>query len=889
MKSKIKILALILTIVFSLTIFPFNRLFPAVKATYVEGEIGRNTVWTLVDSPFVISGNVTVKEGVTLTIEPGVEVRFGGKYSLIVNGTLIAKGTFTPELAKLIKFTSNSETPKLGDWGTIHLNGTGQPPSLLENCVIEYGTNGITLENGELILRSSDIHLNSENGILVLNGSITIEHYVGAVNNTASGIYICGGNAIIKNTFIASNDNGITLTGNLTSSNITITQNQISNNQHTGISLKMENYDEDNFVVTNNVLSGNYYGFYVSTNASTLITHNYIYNNNFGVFYEKGIGHKAHFNDIYGNALGMDVSANTAVDAMRNYWGDKSGPHHEMLNPYGKGNAVGGNGVNLDFIFFLTAPIDYANTPPTAVLLTDKIVVTPGQEVAFVGFDSFDEGRVDQYFFDFGDGSSTGWTTLSIFFHSYAAIGEYSASLRVMDDFGSISSPASINIHVANLPSLDVELTPSSNKVPCSGEISVTAYVSSGGTPVEGANVTFFSIKGGIFVSKSGLTNSSGYFVTSFMAPDVTDITDVRIIARASKNEFADGSDHQYLTVLPPLTVDVTSDSSKVLSEGTSMVSVYVSWVGAPVQGATVTLSSTSGSFTESEKVTDSSGKAVFTFNAPQTSEEIVATIVARASKVGYADGVGQTFITITPKMLNVVVNVERNVTVSEELVRITVHVEYDGASVQEANVTVSADAGKISPTSAYTDSYGDAVFNFTAPQVEQETNIIITASVSKIGYATNTSTLTLTTRPGNLTIEIVPSTYSVAPGKTVDIVVRVKCDGRPVANASVTAAASAGTLTPQSSGTDADGYCVFSLLAPDTSETIMVTVNATKYGYVGSSTSVSLTVVPEAGIPWITVLLILIPVLLVVVVVILVKFGVISVSFGEGESGSVS
>jgi hypothetical protein len=69
-----------------------------------------------------------------------------------------------------------------------------------------------------------------------------------------------------------------------------------------------------------------------------------------------------------------------------------------------------------------------------------------------------------------------------------------------------------------------------------------------------------------------------------------------------------------------------------------------------------------------------------------------------------------------------------------------------------------------------------------------------------------------------------------------------------------------------------------------------MVTVNATKFGYVASPTGVSLTVIPETGgMPWLTILLVLIPVLLVVVIVVLVKLGVIQVSFGGEEEGSVS
>ncbi|MEM3839817.1 MAG: NosD domain-containing protein [Candidatus Bathyarchaeia archaeon] len=888
-----KILASILIIVFSLSIFPFNMLFPAVKATYFEGEITVDTVWTLVDSPFILSGNVTVHEGVTLTIEPGVEVRFGGKFSVIVYGRLIAKGS--TEFNRLIKFTSNKETPGPGDWGALYFNGTGQPSSLLENCIIEYGSSGVTIAGGELTVQSSVIRFNSGNGVMVLNGSVTIGHENLICNNTASGIYIFGGNVTVEANIIESNGDGITLAGNLTTFEINITRNNISLNEKSGISLVMEDYNPDYLIIRNNTVSSNYYGFYVATNASTVITRNYIISNEVGVFYESGHGHEAHFNDIFGNGLGMDVSATASVNATRNYWGDPSGPYHEGLNPNGRGNPVGGDGVNLDFIFFLTAPIDYVNRLPKAVLWADKIRVAPGDEVAFIGFDSSDDGRVDQYRYNFGDGHDTGWTTLSIFFHTYTTVGNYIVRLWVMDDFGEVSSQASITVSVVSLQSLNLELIQGDNKVPSGGEVPIMARVLQGGNPVSGANVTFFSIKGGSFEPLYGLTNSSGYVTTFFKAPSVEEITDVRIIARASKSGFADGSCHQYLTVLPPLSVMVEAQPSRVLSGENSTISVHVSWVGYPIEGANVTLSSTNGgSFAEPSKLTDSNGRASFYFTAPQTSEEIITTIVAHVSKAGFADGEGQTNITIAPKMFQIEITAERDTTVSEETVTITVHVEHNGFYVQEANVTLSATAGTISPPYNFTDSYGNAIFRFTTPPVPEETNITITATVSKEGFATNTTSLMLTAKPGVLTISVITGAYSVPSESPVEIHVYVTCNGRPVAAANVTVALSAGTLASQSCLTDANGYCVFSILTPraDATMDLVVTVSAEKFGYTCQPIYVPLTVVPPAGggIPWFTILLVLIPVLLVVVIVVLVKLGVIQVSFGgEEEEGSVS
>jgi hypothetical protein len=56
------------------------------------GIIGSDTTWTLANSPYNITGNILVNNGVTLTIEPGVTVNLNGFY-ILVNGTLQARGT----------------------------------------------------------------------------------------------------------------------------------------------------------------------------------------------------------------------------------------------------------------------------------------------------------------------------------------------------------------------------------------------------------------------------------------------------------------------------------------------------------------------------------------------------------------------------------------------------------------------------------------------------------------------------------------------------------------------------------------------------------------------------------------------------------------------------
>jgi len=59
--------------------------------TEVSGSVSGR--WSLSGSPYAVVGEVTVATGETLVIEPGVEVRFRGRYHFFVNGLLKAVGT----------------------------------------------------------------------------------------------------------------------------------------------------------------------------------------------------------------------------------------------------------------------------------------------------------------------------------------------------------------------------------------------------------------------------------------------------------------------------------------------------------------------------------------------------------------------------------------------------------------------------------------------------------------------------------------------------------------------------------------------------------------------------------------------------------------------------
>ena len=848
MKSKSKVIALTLVVIFSLAIFPLNGLLPTVGATYVEGEITMDTVWTLVDSPFILSGNVTVREGATLTIEPGVEVRFGGRFSIIINGRLIAKGT--SEFNRLIKFTSNKETPKPGDWGTLYFNGTGQSPSLLENCILEYAASGITIADGEITIRSSVIRLNSENGVMALNGSATIGHNNLIYNNTASGVYISGGNVTVRANNVTFNGEGITLTGNLTTSNINITQNILAYNTY-GINLDME--DNGNIVIEENKVHSNGYGFYVSAN-NTFITRNYIYNNSeAGIFYGQG-SHKAHFNDIYNNTCGMEVT-DAIVDATYNYWGHWSGPYHESLNPRGKGNPVSGDAANVRFIFFLSASIDHENHPPKAVLWTDKVNVAPGQNVTFVGTNSFDEdehGRVDYYLYDFGDGG-TGWTTLSMFFHSYNWVGEYNASLQVRDDFNSTSEIALTTIRVVNLPPLEVSLTLSNYIVDYNSTVLATVYVTNGTHPAVSANVTLFAVAKGFFANLTSSTNSSGYSTIAFVAPNVKDVTDIRIIARASKNGYADGSAYNYLRVLPPLNVALEPDREKLFSEEIMTVRVNVTDAyGEPV--AYVHIRSFMNDSLIGEGLTDVNGTAIFEFTAPLVYEYSIITISVEAIKDLYARGFNACIVEVMPRELNVTVYCEAETIFSEESTSVFVFVYWNGQPVQDANVSLQVDCGYIDQAFIMTDLNGTATFAFIAPKTTVAVTANINATASKFGYVSGINRTVINILPRELDV-IIYCKEEVLSEESTSVSVFVHWRGEPVQDANVSVHVDYGGFNQAFAMTGSSGMATFNFTAPKTTvnTTANIVVTATKDGYVSGANWTVIRIMPKVLVVYVT------------------------------------
>lgn len=131
-------------------------------ATDVSGDILSDRTWTKAASPYIVKGNISVVTGVTLTIQPGVAVKFDGAYGLVIDGALIAQGT----AAENITFTTNKPGQywnyldfRAGSANAVYdASGNYVSGSILQYCLVEYAGNPVSNVYGRAAVQLTNAH-----------------------------------------------------------------------------------------------------------------------------------------------------------------------------------------------------------------------------------------------------------------------------------------------------------------------------------------------------------------------------------------------------------------------------------------------------------------------------------------------------------------------------------------------------------------------------------------------------------------------------------------------------------------------------------------------------------------------------------------------------------
>ena len=210
----------------------------------VSGQVNTNTIWKT-GITYYVTGDVTVLNGVTLTIQPGVVVKFAGGKRLIISGKLLVNGIssqpvyFTsyrddtvPAVGGDTDNTSGS-TGSRGDWGWIEFTPTSDPASMINYAVIRYGgylayyniQGNVVINDASPSFQNCTISNSSQDGVLVSSSTMGASHPA-FTNNTLTyngwaAISIDPTSLLTLSGNTASNNgtNGVSIrTGNISSS-----------------------------------------------------------------------------------------------------------------------------------------------------------------------------------------------------------------------------------------------------------------------------------------------------------------------------------------------------------------------------------------------------------------------------------------------------------------------------------------------------------------------------------------------------------------------------------------------------------------------------------------------------------------------------------------------
>jgi subtilisin family serine protease len=303
--------------------------------TGIENKSGTLTTqtWTN-DKTYLITNNVSIPTGNTLTIQPGTMIKFDGNYALSVRGTLIADGTSSQP----IQFKSNTA----GTWDKIFfddlnidaqadVDGTYISGTILRYVNIEGETGGITCTTATPYLS----HVNLNGGGIVCSLGATPLWFLD--NTISGGASFTGAGSAYRNSVSGSlgiSGSGIAEDNIVNGGGLSLGSGQARRNTITGGSLSVGGSGgtiENNTVSGGNINAGSTFNVAYNTITGSLgagdgstVDHNTVSNgitvgssatttwnnveNASGTGLSAGSNVIAQYNRLIGNLTGMTAS-----------------------------------------------------------------------------------------------------------------------------------------------------------------------------------------------------------------------------------------------------------------------------------------------------------------------------------------------------------------------------------------------------------------------------------------------------------------------------------------------------------------------------------------------------------------------------------------------------
>ena len=222
---------------------------------FIGGQTITTTLWY---GTIVITGDVVVGAGQTLTIDAGTQVLFVradvdsngvGDYTITVEGTLVTNGT----AANPVVFTGQNTAAKVpGGWDTIVLNGAG---SSLTHTIIEYADTGLQANRANISLNNVTIRKIRGDGLALNNADTFTMTDTTITESGASGVWVHSGSDPVSmvRPNIFGNGHGMWVDN---SSVVSISGGSISNNRNDGVHAHNATVNIQDAVVENNAWTG---------------------------------------------------------------------------------------------------------------------------------------------------------------------------------------------------------------------------------------------------------------------------------------------------------------------------------------------------------------------------------------------------------------------------------------------------------------------------------------------------------------------------------------------------------------------------------------------------------------------------------------------------------